>query len=62
MELNPEQLWEVAMNPETRNLTKVELSDLESTLDLFEELMGKKSTDSRKDFIVDHAENANVDI
>mgnify|MGYP004639539213 CR=1 FL=1 len=49
-EMNPEQLWETTMNPETRTLLKVSMSDAEEAEKLFSELMGDQP-DVRREFI-----------
>ena len=55
-EMNPEQLWETTMNPETRRLTKVKVSDFThtETENTFEILMGSQ-VGPRKDFIMENA-------
>jgi DNA gyrase subunit B len=73
-EMNAEQLWETTMNPEKRNLHRVSIEDLGSSLlnysidgkeysykDLFEVLMGDDVPPRRK-FIEDHAVYAKIDI
>ena len=49
-EMNPEQLWDTAMNPETRTLLKVSINDLEEAKDIFSTLMGD-IVEHRKKFI-----------
>ncbi len=49
-EMNPEQLWETTMNPETRTLLKVSMSDAAEAERLFSELMGDQP-DVRRQFI-----------
>jgi DNA gyrase subunit B len=62
-EMNPEELWNTTLNPETRNLLRVEYSkDLKKDHDLIHTLMGNDVA-SRKDFIVENAINvSNLDI
>ena len=62
-EMNPEELWNTTLNPETRNLLQVQYSkNLKKDQDLIQTLMGNDVA-SRKDFIVDNAINVvNLDI
>ncbi len=62
-EMNPEELWNTTLNPETRNLLQVQYSkNLEKDQNLIQTLMGNDVA-SRKDFIVDNAINVvNLDI
>ena len=62
-EMNPEELWNTTLNPETRNLLQVQYSkDLKKDQNLIQTLMGNDVA-SRKDFIVDNAINvSNLDI
>ncbi len=61
-EMNPEQLWDTTMNPETRTMLKVTVQDAENTNRLFEILMGEDVPD-RRAFIEKHAkEVTNLDI
>lgn len=60
-EMNPEQLWETTMNPETRTLKKVEIEDAESADRLFTTLMGEEVA-PRKKFIQTHATAATLDV
>lgn len=61
-EMNPEQLWETTMNPETRQILKVDIEDAVEADRIFNILMGEK-VEPRRDFIIDHAlEFKNLDI
>ena len=62
-EMNPEELWQTTLNPETRNLLQVQYSkDLKKDHDLIHTLMGN-DVSLRKDFIVENAINvSNLDI
>lgn len=61
-EMNPEQLWETTMRPDTRTLLKVTLEDAEKENQLFNILMGEK-VEPRREYIEQHAhEVTNLDI
>jgi DNA gyrase subunit B len=61
-EMNPEQLWETTMNPETRTLLKVTLEDAMAADHIFTLLMGPEVA-PRKSFIQAHAQSVrNLDI
>jgi len=62
-EMNPEELWNTTLNPDTRNLLQVQYSkNLKKDQDLIHTLMGSDVA-LRKDFIVSNAINVqNLDI
>lgn len=60
-EMDAEQLWETTLNPKTRMLKKVEIEDARMASDVTEMLMGTEVL-PRREFIHEHAHDAELDI
>jgi DNA gyrase subunit B len=60
-EMNPEQLEETAINPESRKLKKVTIDDAQAANEIFEILMGQDVSE-RKEFIFKYAKEADLDV
>ncbi|OJI06203.1 DNA gyrase subunit B [bacterium CG10_46_32] len=61
-EMNPSQLWETTMDPETRLMKQVTMDDAEKANEIFDILMGTE-VPARKKFIQTHAKDVkNLDV
>ncbi|MBQ4284304.1 MAG: DNA gyrase subunit B [Lachnospira sp.] len=59
-EMDPEQLWETTLNPDTRILKQVEIEDARMAAEVTSMLMGSE-VPPRKQFIYAHANEAEID-
>lgn len=59
-EMDPDQLWDTTLNPETRYLKRIEIEDGVEANRLVSLLMGN-SVEPRKDFIISEAQYADID-
>lgn len=60
-EMDAQQLWETTLDPATRKLKRVEISDVRMASEMTEVLMGTE-VPPRKAFIYEHARDAQLDI
>ena len=59
-EMDADQLWETTLNPENRVLKRVEIEDARMASEITEMLMGS-DVPPRRQFIYDHADEAEID-
>ncbi len=60
-EMDAEQLWETTLDPETRILKQVEIEDARAASEITSVLMGS-DVPPRREFIYEHAREADIDI
>lgn len=58
--MDPEEVSETLMNPATRNIVQLTVSNVKNTNALMKDLYGK-DVKPRVDFILKHSEEANVE-
>ena len=61
-EMNPEQLWETTLCPDTRRLLQVRIEDREHTLAMFNMLMSKKEAEARCAWMEEKGDQVEADI
>jgi topoisomerase-4 subunit B len=63
-EMNPEQLWDTTMNPDTRRVLPVRILNQEraETHTVFSRLMGKGEASARREWMEQHGTDVEVDI
>ena len=63
-EMNPEQLWETTMNPETRRVVPVRVApdEVGEATKMFAKLMGKSEAASRREWMEQHGNAVEVDV
>ena len=61
-EMNPEQLWETTLCPDTRRLLQVRIEDREKTFELFNMLMSKKESERRCAWMEENGDQVEADV
>jgi topoisomerase IV subunit B len=61
-EMNPGQLWETALNPDTRKLLKVRIEDKSRTFKLFNMLMSRKEAEARCEWMEEKGNTVEADV
>ncbi|MCI1551536.1 MAG: toprim domain-containing protein, partial [Lachnospiraceae bacterium] len=59
-EMDPEQLWETTLDPERRQMRQIQIDDARMASDTTELLMGT-DVEPRREFIHEHANDAEID-
>src|SRR3954470_2834061 len=61
-EMNPDQLWETTLSPDTRRLLPVKITDAKKTLEMFNMLMSKKESEARCAWMEEKGDQVEADI
>jgi len=61
-EMNPDQLWETALNPDTRKLLQVRIEDRTKTFALFNMLMSRKEAEKRCAWMEEKGNEVEADV
>jgi topoisomerase-4 subunit B len=61
-EMNPDQLWETALCPDTRRLLQVRIEDREQTFTIFNMLMSKREADKRCAWMEEKGDTVEADV
>ena len=61
-EMNPEQLWETTLCPDTRRLLQVRIEDRERTLAIFNMLMSKREAEARCAWMEEKGDQVEADV
>ena len=61
-EMNPEQLWETALCPDTRRLLRVRIEDRDRTYAIFNMLMSKREADKRCAWMEEKGDTVEADV
>jgi len=61
-EMNPDQLWETTLCPDTRRLLQVQIHDRERTYELFNMLMSKRESERRCAWMEEKGDQVEADI
>jgi topoisomerase-4 subunit B len=62
-EMNPEQLWETTLNPDTRRMLPVSLEDgMEISVDIFNMMMSKENASQRREWMETYGNLVEADI